>query len=132
MVNSPVYQEKLLWCNPRLAMGTSTPLSGMSDRRCGGGAVLRNERVNCSSVSDAMKRTIGVAEAVALSMGITTSVASAAQPTLSSELLRVSQMPTGWSVNNSSLGTGVGCLTNYLEPKGIGQTSHASVFFAGN
>jgi hypothetical protein len=74
-----------------------------------------------------MKRTIGVAIAVALLMGIMTNVASAAQPKLSSELLSVSQMPIGWSVDNSSSGGGVGCLANILEPKGIKQTSYASI-----
>ena len=74
-----------------------------------------------------MKSTIGVAIAVALLMGIMTNVASAAQPKLSSELLSVSQMPIGWSVDNSSSGGGVGCLANILEPKGIKQTSYASI-----
>jgi hypothetical protein len=78
-----------------------------------------------------MKRTIGVAVAVALSMGMMTS-ASASTPKLSSELLSVGQMPTGWSIDNSSSGSGPGCLANILEPKGIKQTSHATVFFAGS
>ena len=78
-----------------------------------------------------MKRTIGVAVAVALSMGMMTG-ASASTPKLSSELLSVGQMPTGWSVDKSSSGSGIGCLANVLEPKGNRQTSHASVFFAGN
>jgi hypothetical protein len=78
-----------------------------------------------------VKRTIGVAVAVALSMGMLTG-ASASTPKLSSELLSIGQMPTGWSVDNSSSGSGIGCLTYNLEPKGIRQTSHASVFFAGS
>jgi hypothetical protein len=36
-------------------------------------------------------------------------------------------MPTGWSIDNSSSGGGVGCLANILEPKGIKQTSYASI-----
>jgi hypothetical protein len=79
-----------------------------------------------------VKRTISVAVAVALSMGIMTSVASAAQPKLSSELLGVSQMPIGWSVDNSSSESGVGCLANVLEPKGIKQTASAGVSFDDN
>jgi hypothetical protein len=78
-----------------------------------------------------MKRTIGVAVAIALSMGMMTS-ASASAPKLSSELLSVGQMPTGWSVDNSSGGSGIGCLANILEPKGIKQTSHANVDFDDN
>jgi hypothetical protein len=77
-----------------------------------------------------MKRTIGVAAAVALSMGMMTS-ASASIPKLPGELLSVGQMPTGWSVDNSSSGSGPGCLANIVEPKGIKQTSNATVFFAG-
>jgi hypothetical protein len=65
-------------------------------------------------------------------MGIMTSVASAAQPKLSSELLGVSQMPIGWSVDNSSSESGVGCLANVLEPKGIKQTASAGVSFDDN
>jgi hypothetical protein len=64
-------------------------------------------------------------------MGMMTS-ASASTPKLSSELLSVGQMPIGWSVDNSSSGSGIGCLANILEPKGIRQTSHASVYFAGS
>lgn len=76
-----------------------------------------------------MKRTFGAAVAVVLSMGMMTSV-SASTPKLSSELLSVSQMPTGWNVDNSSSGgSGVGCLSKILEPKGIKQISHASVDF---
>lgn len=78
-----------------------------------------------------MKRTIGVAVVVALSMGMMTS-ASASTPKLSSELLRVNQMPTGWSVDNSSSGSGVGCLAAILEPKDIKQTSHVGVDFDDN
>ena len=70
-----------------------------------------------------MKRTIGVAVAVALSMGMMTS-ASASTPKLSSELLSVGQMPTGWNVDNSSSGGG-GC--GILEPKGVKQTASAEV-----
>jgi hypothetical protein len=79
-----------------------------------------------------MKRTIGVAVAVALSMGMMTSAASASTPKLSSELLSIGQMPTGWSVDNSPSGSGVGCLANILEPKGIKQTSYASVAIDDN
>jgi hypothetical protein len=79
-----------------------------------------------------MKRTFLVAAAVALSMGMMSS-ASASTPKLSSELLSVGQMPTGWSVDNSSSsGSGVGCLANILEPKGIKQISHAGVALDDN
>jgi hypothetical protein len=80
-----------------------------------------------------MKRTIAVAAGVALSMGMITSAsANASTLKLSSELLSVGQMPTGWRIDNSSSGGGVGCLANILEPKGIKQTSHASVALDDN
>ena len=79
-----------------------------------------------------MKRTIGVAVGFVLSMGSMTNVASAAQPKLSSELLRVSQKPIGWSVDNSSSGSGIGCLANILEPKCVKQTSQANVALDDN
>jgi hypothetical protein len=47
-------------------------------------------------------------------------------------LLSIGQMPTGWSVVNSSGSGGVGCLANTLEPKGIKQTANASVEFEDN
>ncbi len=78
-----------------------------------------------------MKRTIGLAVAVALSMGMMTS-ASASTPKLSSELLTIGQMPTGWNVDNSSGGGGVGCLANILESKGIKPTAYAKVVFDDN
>jgi len=78
-----------------------------------------------------MKRAIGVAVAVALSMGIMTST-SASTPKLSSELLSVSQMPIGWSVYHQPASSGTGCLANILEPKGIKPTSKAQVAFKDN
>jgi hypothetical protein len=81
---------------------------------------------------NSMKRTIGVAAAVALSMGIVSSVASASTSKLSSELLSVGQMPTGWSVDNSPSGSGIGCLKNILESEGIKPTSYAKVAFDDN
>ena len=79
-----------------------------------------------------MKRTIGVAAAVALSMGMMSS-ASASTPKLSSELLSVGQMPTGWSVDNSSSSGGVGCYNSrFMEPKGVTQTAKTAVYFQSN
>jgi len=83
-----------------------------------------------------MGRTIRIvtsaAVALFLSVDVVGASAFASTPRLSAELLSVNQMPVGWSVDNSSSGSDVGCLANILEPKSIGQTSHASVFFAGN
>jgi hypothetical protein len=36
-------------------------------------------------------------------------------------------MPIGWSVDNSSGGSGVGCLATILEPKGIKQIARAGI-----
>jgi hypothetical protein len=62
-------------------------------------------------------------------MGMMTS-ASASAPKLSSELLSVGQMPTGWSVDNSSSSGGVGCYNStIMEPKGVTQTAKTEVQF---
>jgi hypothetical protein len=50
-------------------------------------------------------------------------------PKLSTLLLRIDQMPTGWSVYKSALGGLFGCATYVLEPKGIKQTAKANVAF---
>ena len=78
-----------------------------------------------------MKRILAVVVTVALSTGIITSVGASPQK-LSSELLSIDQMPTGWSIDNSSGGGGVGCLSTIMEPKGIMQTSSASVSIDDN
>ena len=59
-------------------------------------------------------------------------LSEASSPKLSGELLSVGQMPVGWSVDNSSSGSGIGCLSNLLEPKGLKQIAHASVAFDDN
>jgi len=64
-------------------------------------------------------------------MGMMTS-ASAFTPKLSSELLSIGQMPTGWSIYHQAPGGGTGCLANVLEPKGIKPTSYAKVAFEDN
>jgi hypothetical protein len=82
-----------------------------------------------------MKRVIEVATAgaavLALSMGMLTS-ASAAQPKLSSELLSVGQMPTGWSIYHQASSSGTGCLANILGPKGREQTAKVAFEDNGN
>lgn len=55
--------------------------------------------------------------------------ASSASTSLSRELLTVAQMPIGWSINNSSLGSGVGCLGSTFEPRGSVQTAAAESNF---
>ena len=47
-------------------------------------------------------------------------------------LLTVDQMPTGWSVDNSPSGSGIGCFSRPMEPPGIKQTASATVTFADN
>jgi hypothetical protein len=62
-------------------------------------------------------------------MGMLTG-ASASTPKLSSELLSVGQMPTGWSLDNSSSSGGVGCYNSrIMEPKGVTQTAKTEVQF---
>jgi hypothetical protein len=83
-----------------------------------------------------MGRTIRIvtftAVALFLSAEVVGASAFASTPRLSAELRSVSQMPTGWSIDNSSGGSGIGCLATILEPKGIKQTSHAGVALDDN
>ena len=65
-------------------------------------------------------------------LGTVATAASASPPKLSSMLLSIGQMPTGWAVDNSSGSGGVSCLTTLMEPKGIKQTAKASVVFQDN
>jgi hypothetical protein len=64
-------------------------------------------------------------------LGTVATVASASPPKLSTMLLSIGQMPTGWGVYNEP-SNGLGCLANVLEPKGIKQTAKASVEFVDN
>jgi hypothetical protein len=85
-----------------------------------------------------MKRTFAtIALAATLVMltgllGTVATAASASPPKLSAMLLSIDQMPTGWAVDNSSGGGGVGCLKNLMEPNGIKQTAKATVNFEDN
>jgi predicted secreted protein len=80
--------------------------------------------------------TITIAAALVASglLGAVATAASASPPKLSAMLLSIGQMPTGWSVDNSSGSKMVlGCFTStFLEPKGIKQTAKATVSFDGN
>jgi hypothetical protein len=67
-----------------------------------------------------------VVPAGALGIGAAT---SAATPKLSSKLLTIAQMPTGWSVVSLKSGK-VGCLGDLLQPKGVTLTSTASINFS--
>ena len=69
---------------------------------------------------------------VGLSLTVSSTAAFATRPTLSSELLSVSQMPSGWSIDVQTGGGSPGCLANLFEPKGTRQTSHATVNFVYN
>jgi hypothetical protein len=69
---------------------------------------------------------------VAVSAGLlvpTSALAATKQENLHAMLLRIGQMPTGWSVNSSG-GNGIGCLHQLLEPKGLKQTATAGVSLA--
>jgi hypothetical protein len=56
-------------------------------------------------------------------------VAGASGVALSTQLLSVSQLPSGWSVASDTGNTGAGCLANLLEPSGIAQTQVSEVYF---
>jgi len=58
--------------------------------------------------------------------------AMASPPKLSSELLSVNQMPSGWSIDVQSGGSAPGCLARLFEPKGVQQATHATVNFVYN
>jgi hypothetical protein len=55
---------------------------------------------------------------------------SISQAKLSSELLTVSQMPTGWTLS-STTDEGLGCLHDLLEPAGVRQTHESQAYFLG-
>jgi len=79
--------------------------------------------------------TVALAAALIVSVGVlgpSATAANASLPKLSARLLSIGQMPTGWSVDNSTGGSGVGCLAHVLEPKGIKQTAKAGVYFEDN
>lgn len=69
---------------------------------------------------------------VGLSLFVSSTAATASQPKLSSELLNVSQMPSGWSIDVQTGGSSPGCLSHLFEPKSTKQTSHATVNFVYN
>jgi hypothetical protein len=54
---------------------------------------------------------------------------SAATPNLSSKLLSIDQMPTGWSVNNSPSSNAKDCVNTLLLPKGIRRSASAGEYF---
>lgn len=76
--------------------------------------------------------TITLAGALVTSAGILGTTASASSPKLSAKLPSIGQMPTEWAIASSSGGSGLGCLANLLEPKGVKQTGSASVDFEDN
>ncbi|MGC2486807.1 MAG: hypothetical protein WA359_11260 [Acidimicrobiales bacterium] len=54
--------------------------------------------------------------------------ASASTTTLTKQVLRLSQMGSGWLAESNG-NTGVGCLHDLLEPSGVTQTQVAEVYF---
>lgn len=68
---------------------------------------------------------------VASSADVSAKAGGPKKPTLSSMLLTVAQVPTGWNITSSS-GSGIGCLSRVLEPAGIKQTTSAAVEFEDN
>lgn len=76
-----------------------------------------------------MARAAVILALVAVALGAASAVAGT--PKLSSMVLAVGNMPTGWSVDTSP-GSGIGCLGRVLEPAGVKQTASASVEFDYN
>lgn len=82
-----------------------------------------------------MRRTFGsvatittvVAVMLAPSASFATSISASK---LSSELLTLGQMPTGWT-SSSTTDDGLGCLHNLLEPSGVKQTHASQAYFLG-
>jgi hypothetical protein len=70
---------------------------------------------------------VGVLFVVATSANATTRAMNA--PKLGAMLLTVKEMPSGWSVDSSIRGSGLGCLSSLMEPKGIDQTAKATIHF---
>ncbi|MHB8379854.1 MAG: hypothetical protein ACYDB2_08055 [Acidimicrobiales bacterium] len=66
---------------------------------------------------------------VGISLAVSMTAALASQHALSSELLNVSQMPSGWSTDVQTGGSSPGCLAHLLEPVGTRQTAHATANF---
>jgi hypothetical protein len=61
-------------------------------------------------------------------VGSVSIMVAGASPTLSTQTILLSSMPSGWSLENNG-DNGVGCLHNLLEPAGIKRTSVAEVYF---
>jgi hypothetical protein len=55
-------------------------------------------------------------------------VMASASPTLSTQTISPTSLPSGWSLENNG-DNGVGCLHNLLEPAGVKQTSVAEVYY---
>jgi hypothetical protein len=69
--------------------------------------------------------------AVTLTLAPSTSFASSISASeLSSELLTIGQMPTGWT-SSSTTDEGLGCLHDLLEPAGVKQTHSSQAYFLG-
>jgi hypothetical protein len=79
-----------------------------------------------------MKRVAVAVIAATSLMFVNSTFVEAGSTTLTSKLLTIGQMPTGWSVTSTPSSGGVGCLSNILNPKGVHQTSAAAVSFQGS
>jgi len=82
-----------------------------------------------------MRRTLGfMATATIVGAALLAPSASSASSIsaskLSSELLTVGQMPTGWTLS-STTDEGLGCLHDLLEPAGVKQTHESQAYFLG-
>jgi hypothetical protein len=92
-------------------------------------------RSRVSNIEEVVQRKVRSAvlmTALGCSLVLSSTSAMASPPKLSSELLSVGQMPSGWSVDVQTGGSAPGCLARLFEPKGSKQTSHATVNFVYN
>ncbi len=75
-----------------------------------------------------MARVSTVVTIAVLSMATSVSSGASGAP-LSSQVLSVNQLPSGWYAASDAGNTGTGCLAELLEPPGITQTQAAEVYF---
>ena len=75
---------------------------------------------------------LGLAVSIA-AVGVASGQASPLSPAgLTSELLRASQVPSGWSVGDDGGFDGIGCLRAPLSPAGVHEDYRAQVLYVGS
>jgi hypothetical protein len=94
--------------------------------------VLNEPEAKVRSMTKTFRAIATMTATTLLLMGPTLSgAATPTQSALTSELLALRQMPTGWSAGNATGDDGIGCLKGLLEPKGVRQTRSAQAYYLG-